>query len=443
MFNWFKKAAKTVMEVSAEYFENQTFVEGLLTMPNALALQNLQMKVQGMDDRQYKAFYGALGAMIGTEYQKIQHLRSPGGSGYDWGNSYEDQLARAIAAIDSRPSPQQRWAIQQSGMKIQALQVIAMHADQFRKQISLSPHVAQTESSIRSSYDELDLQSSRQMDDTAKALWFMEIQQRHMAAMPKILPGTASDELIEEFKAIYDDYKKLLKMGPPVQPLYTLNDVRGRMADALDKIARTYDSMRNEEKAIYYYEQAAMAFDEINQSDNAAQSQHLIAQIKLNREGNIDEEIQRLQARLSTITENSLEYVKALVGLGELQMKGGDDFAAEEYITDALAKLEALGYPDPSDQDPKEILKQTLRDIKSGKANVGRTQIEMLLAVRSLYQRIYQSLSAIYQEQEETLEKAANCSRKYEQLIANELTREDIEQLLAGPANYTSVRNIR
>lgn len=63
---------------------------------------------------------------------------------------------------------------------------------------------------------------SQSMDDEAKAQFLMEVQQRHMAAMSGAMPGTASEAVVEEFKAIYADYDKLLRMGTPEYPFYSL-----------------------------------------------------------------------------------------------------------------------------------------------------------------------------------------------------------------------------
>ncbi len=268
---------------------------------------------------------------------------------------------------------------------------------------------------------------SQSMDDNAKALLFMEVQERHMAAMTKTMPGTANEATVREFKAIYDDYDRLLQLGAPEYPLYSLTDVQYRMADVLGWIARTYDSMRDTVHAHHYYEQAVAAFEELGDRENAARNRQNIAQLRFDREGDVDEETRRLRAKLSTVPEGSLQHATALIELGELYMRAGDDFASEEHLRAAIDELESLGYPDPSGEDPKAVLDQSVKDIMSGKATAGATQIEALVAVRGAYQRIYQCLRTIYKERED-LEEAAKYSKKYGQLTASELTEKDIAQ---------------
>jgi hypothetical protein len=65
---------------------------------------------------------------------------------------------------------------------------------------------------------------SHLMDDESKARLFMEVQQRYMAAMSGAMPGTADEAVVEEFKAIYADYGKLLQMGAPEYPFYSLDE---------------------------------------------------------------------------------------------------------------------------------------------------------------------------------------------------------------------------
>lgn len=119
------------------------------------------------------------------------------------------------------------------------------------------------------------------MSDIDKAMQFVSIQQRHMEAMMRILPGTA--EVIAELEAVYADYKTLFESGPPDFEFYTLDDVRSNMADVLEWIARTYDSLRDDDRAIEYYEKAAASFDAINQPENAARCRENTAKIGFGR----------------------------------------------------------------------------------------------------------------------------------------------------------------
>jgi tetratricopeptide (TPR) repeat protein len=270
---------------------------------------------------------------------------------------------------------------------------------------------------------------SQAKGDGAKALIFMEVQQRHMAAMSGAMPGAANEAVIEEFKAIYSDYDQLVHMGAPEHPLYSITDVQRRMADVLEWIARSYDSMRDIEQANYYYEKAVGRFQSLGDRDSVARNQQNIAQLGYEREGSVDQELERLRTKLSSLPEGSLQHAIALVELGELYMRSGDDFASEENLLVAMEELERMGHPDPSGEDAKEVLNQTVQDIMSGQATAGTTRFETLTAVHGAYQRIYQCLSTIYADRE-NLDEAAKYFQKFEQLSANELKGEDIARTI-------------
>jgi tetratricopeptide (TPR) repeat protein len=277
----------------------------------------------------------------------------------------------------------------------------------------------------------------QEMSDMDKVMRLTELRNRHMLSMPNIMPGKASESVLEEFKRIYAGYDELIKAGPPEFEFYTMDEVRANMADVLDMIARAYDSMRLEEEAIRYYEKAASAFDEIGQADNANRSRENIAKIRASIGGSFDEELQRLRTKLEGQTDGTLEYFTTLVDVGELYMKGGDDYTAKDTLEKAQLGLEKAGYPDPSGHPSMDLITSISNEVMSGDlSNLGK--FEELVLVRGLYQRIYQSLAQIYQDavdlldNEEELEKAKVFQEKFERFSAEEVTQEDLAKLLAA-----------
>lgn len=273
------------------------------------------------------------------------------------------------------------------------------------------------------------------MSDIDKAMQFMAIQQRHAQAMMKILPGTASQQVVAELKTIYAEYEALFESGPPDFEFYTLDDVRSNMADVLEMIARTYDSLRDEDRAIEYYEKAAVSFDAINQPEKAARCRENIDKIRGSEGGTIDEELQRLLAKQSSLELGSLPYITTLIEIGELRMKGGDDFAAEKDLREALTQLEAISSPDPQGEKARKTLLKAVGAVTSGDMSE-LAEIEELVATRGLYQRIYHSMALIYQETDQ-LDEAAKWLEKYEQLTAGDTSDVDILSLLSSLADQS------
>jgi hypothetical protein len=133
MWEWIKQAAQKSLEFGAQYLINQTFIEQLLTLPCEQALQELQAKVNTMDDQAYQGFIASLTIMINTLQQNIQQTESS----TPFGSSYEDQLAYYAAGVQSGMGTQQSQVSQQYQQRLQGLQVIALYAAQFRAQMPI------------------------------------------------------------------------------------------------------------------------------------------------------------------------------------------------------------------------------------------------------------------------------------------------------------------
>ena len=103
------------------------------------------------------------------------------------------------------------------------------------------------------------------MDDIQKAQRFMELDRRFMGAMMRIMPGVASEDVVAEFQSLQQGYGELLQLGPPQYPLYQHDDLRRKMAECEEYVARTYDSLRDNEPASRHYEQAALAYEALGQ----------------------------------------------------------------------------------------------------------------------------------------------------------------------------------
>jgi hypothetical protein len=134
-WTWLKDKAKKALSLGAAHLETSAFIEGLLTRSDDHALQELRVKVQGMDDRAYFGFTLVLTQLINTEEQNISQLKSSRGSNDSWGTSFEDKYAQYMAEAGSAPSPQQSPALQQASKHLAELRALAALSDQFRKQM--------------------------------------------------------------------------------------------------------------------------------------------------------------------------------------------------------------------------------------------------------------------------------------------------------------------
>lgn len=240
--------------------------------------------------------------------------------------------------------------------------------------------------------------------DIALAQRLMQLDRRLMEAMPRIMPGTANDSLVQELSSIQRGYEELLAEGPPSFPLYTLDTVRFKIADTENFVARAHDSMNHVEEAASFYKQAAQHYEEAGATEQAERARASLGRLQFAADADVNVELQRLQAELDRAEVNTLPHVRALVELGELCCKTGNDFEAEQHLQDAMDELKICG-GDPGGINLADALSETLQSITQGTAKPGATPIEQKMLVRDLYRRIYLALGQIYKDSDP--EKAA------------------------------------
>jgi hypothetical protein len=139
MLEWLKKAAKGILEVSAEALEAKAFIDELLNLPRDQALKELQAKLQAVDQRAYLILTVTLAGMIGKETNSIQQLKSGRASE---GRLSEDENAQSAMEVQHHASPQQRQALQLRERRLQALKIFADYTEQFHEQKSFGQAAA-------------------------------------------------------------------------------------------------------------------------------------------------------------------------------------------------------------------------------------------------------------------------------------------------------------
>jgi hypothetical protein len=264
-------------------------------------------------------------------------------------------------------------------------------------------------------------------DDMLKANSMLMLDRRYIATLQELEPGRASDAVVTELAAIQGGYKGLLQSGAPAYPLYKLDDIRRKIAETEDSIARAHDSMNHWDVAVRHYEAAAGMFESIGASEKAQRSRACIGRLRLTAEGRIDAEFKRLISLLEKTLEGTLDHADVLVELGELYGKTADDYESERTLQAALRELKLLG-SDPSGIAIANALNETVRSISGGTAIAGATPIEQTLKLRSLYCRSYLALAQIYKESDP--QKAAEYLEMAEDHDGQKLNSEFAEEVL-------------
>jgi len=251
--------------------------------------------------------------------------------------------------------------------------------------------------SREASLDSGGFQANSFSGDMRKVNTMIELDKRYMVTLGDVQPGRATDALVGELAGIYKGYESLLQEGAPSYPLYSLDDIRKKIAETEDSIARAHDSMNNWELAVRHYEVAAKKFEALGDTEKARRSRAGIGRLKLSSEGGIDAEIKRLLALLETTEAGTLVHASIVIELGELYARASDDFESEKFVKSGLEELKVLG-EDPGGAAIAGALQETFDSISSGMANPEATPIEETLKLRYLYCRCYLALAQIYKE---------------------------------------------
>jgi tetratricopeptide (TPR) repeat protein len=301
------------------------------------------------------------------------------------------------------------------------------------------------------------------VDDQTKAIRYMEIQERHMQAMmrtPSARPidsarRESTDEVVAELQEIHRAYEELLQLGPPTFPLYSLDDVHARLADVFHRIAQTYEfPPARPELALEYYRRSIDSYRAAGRADEVVQLEDAITQLEQAATPDFDAELQRLETLRSTLDRPSLPHAETLVRLGELAMRGGDDYSARERLESALDELNELGHPDPGEVDMRAVLLRSMTELQAGRVEAGSTEVETLVTVHGLYIRSYQCLMQIWQavddadDPDRAVEKAREYSERLERLNRIGLTADDLRAAIVpvdarGATSMSDIRRIR
>lgn len=273
-------------------------------------------------------------------------------------------------------------------------------------------------------------------DDVDKARRLIEIDQRYLMAMPNTLPGQASEAVVATFESIRAEYEALIQAGPPSFPLYTVDDLLVKVADVTESIARTYDSLRNDDQAAIHYARAAEGYARHGHADKAERCRNALAQLRLSAGGDIDDELQRLQKVLATLTPPSLDHARATLQLAELYSAAGDDFEAEKHLTRTEQELQQLGYGNPGAGRLADALTESMNSILSGNAGAGPSTIEIQMLLRDVYKRMYLAYAQICRATDP--DAAAEWLKKAEAMDSGGMNRQFSDEMMKSLGSLLS-----
>ena len=233
--------------------------------------------------------------------------------------------------------------------------------------------------------------------DYERAKMMLDLDRRVTSMTMRVWFNPANDSVVTDWKNIIEGYSALIKAGPPkIAAYYNVESLRRKVAEALQSLAGVYHSINDSENAREYYMQAAKAYQEAGDPEEAAKCRQNIGESRMMEEADFDGQIRTALEELETLDRQSPGYFSRLVDLGELQARAGDDFAAEKTLLKAEAGLKASGMDNPSGGDLAQSLVSTLMAIDSGKGISPMAMIDKRLQARGLHRRIHLGLADVY-----------------------------------------------
>lgn len=225
----------------------------------------------------------------------------------------------------------------------------------------------------------------------------IEIDGRYLVVMPRIMPGLASEESLQELKNIAADYQDLLEHTPVGNQFFTQDDVRKKIADTLNFAGHMAVTLRDYPEARGHYASAVGMYASLGHMDDVARINANLAELDLTEEGNVNKEMTRLRSELAALPGDSLEHADILVQLAALYSGSGDDFEARKLFHQAETLLNAK-FPDPGGGDLAGALTRTLLRMSGNDPEPDLPSIETMMEVRGLYKQLYLGLARSYQD---------------------------------------------
>lgn len=392
MWDWIKKTAGEALQQGAQYLGHATFIEELLNHPDPrAALLALREQVSSFDETDYQFFSNCLNTLLWQAQQDLQNARqNPGGS--SWGGSFEDQLAQFMAESQAGIHAGNSPAVQQAANRLQELQLVSQYARQFWQEARF----AQPDPTPRPVANQAPAGAGHGVSNPAEeielAQQMMRLDSQLLQCMPLTMPGQADESLLSTLKALRQHYETLLRLAPPDSQLVKADYLQTKIGQCDYFAGMTIESLRDDARALDYYEQALARFRQAGNADEIATTEKKIHELRLLLNENLDDRMQDLRNRLAQSGED-LQRVRLLIDLGYLQLRADASYDALDSFKAAEALLEKLGHRNPAGEDLATALLSSLQDLQAGTRQAGDTPIENLVGLRGLYLELYMGLA--------------------------------------------------
>ena len=451
MWDFLKQMAGAALEQAGNYIGHAAFVEQLLNQPSyEAATQLLYQHLSTFEQPEYDAFQNTLSFMLNQAQGQLSQARQ-NPSGESWGGSFEDHVAQFMAESQAGYYSGNSPLVQQAEKRVNDLQMAIQVSQQMWSEIqphkSAAPSQAETPEELSliepiapSASDRMaafqrhlrniealgggsanptsSVQAPVLEDEGLSEIDAMRrvlpLDQQLSMTMMQVMPGSASRELVEQLDTLSDKYIEILRV---LDDEWTLLDHAGLHS----KIGQCYyfagmacESIRNDEEAVDYYEQALEEFRAADNHGEIDKTTAKLQELRLLLANDPDQQIEQLQAQLLEPSLQGLARVETLITFGQALLSSGDSYAAQETLHEAESLLKAEGHGNPATQDLAHVLLESMQSLKAGETQAGNTPIEHSMKLRSLYQQLYLALSSAYRDDD--LEQADNYLKRAEEM---------------------------
>jgi hypothetical protein len=232
--------------------------------------------------------------------------------------------------------------------------------------------------------------------------------------MIRAMPGVVNDGVVSSLQEVVADLDTLAASADPDDQLSPRAMIEQLAADMTEWTARAHDSMNHAGAALEWYQRAKHRFAQLGNSEAVRRLEDRAAELRLRAGQDIDGEFKRAQAHLQEVEAGTLEEAKALISLGELASRAGDDHGALQWLVKAEHVLSREPFLLPDASSMLEALAGSLAAIHGGSATAGSTSIEHAMALRTVHQRLYFALSNAYRTTDP--DKSAEYGARVEQM---------------------------
>ena len=440
MWDFIKQMAGAALEQAGNYMGHAAFIEQLLNQTSyEAATQLLYQRLSTFEQADFDTFQNTLGFTFNqAQAQLTQARQNPGGE--SWGGSFEDQMAQFMAESQAGYYSGNSPAVQQAEKRVNDLQLAAQISQQMWVEIQNQKSTAQVHNSP-------PVEQSVGVSDTPSASRRMEAFQRHLRniealggtssaatgnlaattegeemseidamkhslsldqqlsmAMMKVMPGSATEELVEQLDDLADAYDELLDVLDDSWSILDRPGLKSKIGQCCYFAGMACESLRDDEEALEYYQQALQVFVEADNHAEVEKTKAKLAELRLIVEDDPDQQVEQLQAQLLDSSLQGMARAEALINLGQTVLRTGDSYAAQEALHEAETVLQEAGIDNPAATDMAQVLLESMQSLKSGEIQAGDTPIERSVKVRGLYQQLYMALSSAYRDDD--LEKA-------------------------------------